>query len=202
MPLILLLITPLATLIMPQAMIIMPPVTMIMLPTMTSESYSGSEYDNAPEKTTKMVGGRPKDSTDAAAEDLERRVEAATKEAVKCLKIRKQESRSSKKRLRYGLLNDIIEASKKKYCIPDDVIISKECMQQRVKRNSKDNHAGQTSPMIDIEPYLVELIIKLVNMCTPITTSQGLELANSLISGTSTEEQLIAWKKKNCAAFE
>jgi hypothetical protein len=68
------------------------------------------------------------------------------------------------------------------------VIISKECVQQRVKRNSTDNHAGQTSPKIDIEPYHVELIIKLANMHTPITTSQGLELANSLISGTPTEE--------------
>jgi hypothetical protein len=34
-----------------------------------------------------------------------------------------------------------------------------------------------------------------------ITTGQGVELANSLISGTPTEEQLITWKKKNCATF-
>jgi len=166
-----------------------------------SESYSGSKYDNAPKKTTETVGGRPKGSTDAAAKDLEMRVEEATKEVVKNLKKRKQEIRSNKKRLRYGLLDEIIVSSKKKYCIPDDVIISKECVRQRVKRNSNGSHAGQMSPMIEIEPYLIELITKLANMRTPITTSQGLELANSLISGTSTEEQLITWKKKNCAAF-
>jgi len=37
--------------------------------------------------------------------------------------------------------------------------------------------------MEDVEPYLVELIKKLAKMRTPITTSQGLELANSLIKG-------------------
>jgi hypothetical protein len=38
-------------------------------------------------------------------------------------------------------------------------------------------------------------------MQTQITTTQGLELANLLISGTYTEEQVIAWKKKTCVTF-
>jgi hypothetical protein len=67
-----------------------------------SESYSGSKYDNVPEKTTGTVGGRPKGSTDAAAKDLERRVEEAMKEVVKSLKSAKQEIRSSKRG--YGIL--------------------------------------------------------------------------------------------------
>ena len=49
-----------------------------------SESYSGSKYDNAPEKTTKMVGGRPKGSTDAAAEDLEEVLTQTTYVKVYC----------------------------------------------------------------------------------------------------------------------
>jgi hypothetical protein len=55
--------------------------------------------------------------------------------------------------------------------------------------------------MMEIEPYLVELIIKLASMRMPITSSQGLELANSLIAGTSNEDKVITWKKNNCAAF-
>jgi hypothetical protein len=82
------------------------------------------------------------------------------------------------------------------------VTIRKDCIRQRVKRNSESNHAGQPSPMIEIEPYLVELIIKLSSMRMPITSAQGLELANSLIAGSSTEEKVLAWKKKNCAAFQ
>ena len=76
-------------------------------------------------------------------------------------KEKRKENRSSKKRLRYGLLDDIIKSAKKKYSVPDDVTIRKDCIRQRVKRNSASNHAGQQSPMIEIEPYLVELIIKL-----------------------------------------
>ncbi len=123
-----------------------------------------------PKKTTdKIIGGRPKGSIDAAAKDLERRVEEATQEVVKNVKSKKKESRSSKKRLQYGLLDDMINLSKKKYCVPDNIIISKECVRQRVKKNSMDNHTGHWTPMIKIEPYLIDLIIKLANMRTPIT---------------------------------
>jgi hypothetical protein len=101
----------------------------------------------------------------------------------------------------YGLLDDISESAKKTYSVPDDVIIRKDCIHQRVKRNSTSNHAGQQSPMMEIEPYLVELIIKLASMRMPITSSQGLELASSLIAGTSNEDKVIAWKKKNSLLF-
>jgi hypothetical protein len=49
---------------------------------------------------------------------------------------------------------------------------------------------------------MVELIIKLADMRAPITTSQGLQLANSLIKGTSVEEKVIKWKKKYCKSFQ
>jgi len=145
-------------------------------------------------------GGRPKGTTDAAAKILEEQVEAATQEAAETLKKSKSKSRSSKKRLQRGLLDEILSAARKKHCIPEDVIIHKDTIRQRVKRNTKDGHIGQRSPMLDIEPYLVELVTKLAEMRTPITTTQGLELANSLISGTSTIDKLVAWRD-NCAAF-
>lgn len=131
-PLILLLITPPVILIpiMPQEMLIMLPMTpvrLIMRP-ITLPPIT------LPKKQSEMVGGRPKGSTDAAAaKDLERHVEVATKEVVKTLMARKKESSSNKKRLWYGLLDELIELSKKKYCLPDDVIISKECVCQRVR---------------------------------------------------------------------
>jgi hypothetical protein len=55
-------------------------------------------------------------------------VEEATQEVVRTFKSKKKESRSSKKRLQYGLLDEMIQSSKKKYCVPDDIIISKECI--------------------------------------------------------------------------
>jgi hypothetical protein len=55
--------------------------------------------------------------------------------------------------------------------------------------------------MMEIEPYLVELIIKLASMHMLITSSQGLELANSLIAGTSNADKVIAGKKKIVLLF-
>jgi hypothetical protein len=55
-------------------------------------------------------------------------------------------------------------------------------------------YSGLKTSMLEVEPYLVELIIELTDMRTPIGTSQGLQLANSLIKGTSVEEKVIQWK--------
>jgi hypothetical protein len=63
-----------------------------------------------------------------------------------------------------------------------------------MKRGSNCGHSGQK--------YLVELIIKLADMRTPITTAQGLQLANSIIKGTSIEHKVIDWKQRNCKAFQ
>jgi hypothetical protein len=56
--------------------------------------------------------------------------------------------------------------------------------------------------MLEVKPYLVELIIKLADMRQPITTVQGLQLVNSLINETSIKEKMIEWKKRSCHAFK
>jgi hypothetical protein len=62
-------------------------------------------------------------------------------------------------------------------------------------------HVGQSTPMAEVEPYLVQLIIQLANMRTPISSAQGLKLANSLISGTKVEKK-IEWKSNSCYAYK
>jgi hypothetical protein len=100
----------------------------------------------------------------------------------------KSKNRSKKARLRKGSLNEIIDLAKKKYSVPDSIIISTQTVRQRLKRGKNNGHAGHKSPMEDVEPYLVELIKKLAEMRTPVTTAQGLELANSLIKGKTVEK--------------
>ena len=56
--------------------------------------------------------------------------------------------------------------------------------------------------MEEVEPYLVELIKKLAGMRTPITTLQGLELANSLIEGKSIQKEVLKWKARNCHTYK
>jgi len=101
-----------------------------------------------------------------------------------------------------GLPDVIITAAKDKYQIPEDLELNKDTISKRVKQGSKGGKRGLQSPMLEVEPYLVELIIKLADMRTPITTSQGLQLANSLIKGTSVEEKVNEWKKKYCKSFQ
>ena len=88
-----------------------------------------------------------------------------------------------------GSLQKYIDSAKKKFCIPNDIIISGNIVRQRVKRKTKCGHIFHKSPMEDVEPYLVELIKKLASMQTLVTTAQGLELANSLIEGKSSEKK-------------
>ncbi len=53
-----------------------------------------------------------------------------------------------------------------------------------------------------MELYLIELICKLADIRTPITTAQGLQLANSIVKGTSIEQKVIGWKQMNCKGFQ
>ena len=55
--------------------------------------------------------------------------------------------------------------------------------------------------MLAIEPYLVEMIIQLEKMRVPISSRQGLALANSMISGTAHEEKVLEWKAAHCVSF-
>ena len=55
---------------------------------------------------------------------------------------------------------------------------------------------GPKSPMAEVEPQLVQLIIKMSRIRRCLTPSQCLHLANDLISGTETEQKVIAYKKK------
>jgi hypothetical protein len=145
--------------------------------------------------------GHPKGTTAAAAMSLKQRTELATKEAADWLANIYKKSKS-KKHLMKDLLSEAIEAAKKKHFLPEDTTICTGTIRQRVKRNGNSGHVGQTSPMVQVEPYLVELIIKLAEIRQPITTSQALQLANSLIKGKSIQKQIIEWKTHNCRAFK
>jgi len=48
--------------------------------------------------------------------------------------------------------------------------------------------------MLQVEAHLLDIILKLAAMNQPITPTEGLALANSLIEGTSMKEKLKEWK--------
>ena len=58
------------------------------------------------------------------------------------------------------------------------------------------------SPMIEVKPYIVEMIGQLAKMRQPITCRQVLELANSLVEGKSIMTKLNDWRRKQCSTFK
>ena len=53
------------------------------------------------------------------------------------------------------------------------------------------------SPLADIEPLIVGIILQMARIRQCLTPSKGLALINSIIEGTSVQEKLKKWKEKN-----
>ena len=68
----------------------------------------------------------------------------------------------------------------------------------RVFRKNVDGLGNsQTTPMLDVEPILLEFCLQLDRMNQSIDKKTFLLLANSLIRGTQTERKVIDWKHKH-----
>ena len=48
-----------------------------------------------------------------------------------------------------------------------------------------------------VEVHLLDVILQLTVMHQPIMPTEAIELANSLIKGTVTEQEVLSWKKKS-----
>jgi len=100
----------------------------------------------------------------------------------------------------------IIDAAKKKFDIQPSTSIKIETIRSRLKNKTLNPATGivkqgTPSPMIAVEPYIVQVISQLAKMRTPISVSTGLLLANSIISDTPTYDSLLEWKQKHNIHF-
>ena len=155
-----------------------------------------SEEDASHRNDVVGVFGRPKGSTQAHSRELKERLRLATAWAAGEYNVVRKIAKASNKRAKRGQLKKIIALAKVKYGLPDDVKISPFTVRARVKRSRTNPLVpqGTASPMIAIEPYIVDLIIQLSKMRSPVNVTTGLQLANSLIAGTSFEAELREWK--------
>ena len=97
-----------------------------------------------------------------------------------------ERDQAGKKRLKRGRLDDIIKEVKKRNLLPDDIVIDKPLIRQRMKQNIfvSVGHAGLSSPLKKIEPEIDETLIQLSKMRQSLTPSQSVQLINSMIAGT------------------
>jgi hypothetical protein len=61
---------------------------------------------------------------------------------------------------------------------------------------------SQTSLMLVLEPVIVDYVIKLSNIRTPLNQNGAIELATSMIAGLPLEEKVIEWKKAHSTYYK
>jgi hypothetical protein len=146
--------------------------------------------------------GRPKGTSESNSREAHERIRHATVASAKEYKaamIEKRKNGKHHQQLQRGTIKSIIARAKQTYNVEDHIRISKSTIRSRCMRNCVQPpvQQGTPSPMLAIEPHLVELIIQLARMRCPINVTSGLQLANSLIAGTPIAKQLVKWKIKH-----
>jgi hypothetical protein len=154
--------------------------------------------ENIANPHSQLLGGQPKGTTSSAVLDERKRYEEATREAVKEFQKIKDKVRSKKKRLPKGSLTEIILNCMDKYDLHStNYSINAISICQQLLRKTKSHTHGPKSPLSEIEPYIVSLILQLTDMHVPLTTNQGLQLHNSIIQGTIYEKYVEDFKENN-----
>ena len=93
--------------------------------------------------------------------------------------------------------SQLIEAKKKKYKLSDHIVRSPSLARAYVYGdNIIVNSIGHDSPMMEVKPSLLNLLIMMSQIRRYLTPIQCLKLASDLISGTKTGKKMICIKKK------
>ena len=158
-----------------------------------------SRVDTNPPQRNK--GGRPKGTTKAKAHADSVNIEYAknliAQRYAKLQERCKEEGITAPAKSLDGM---IVEA-KEELGIPPDVEIIKRTILSRIARKRTVNvvpHAGTATPMLKIEPLLVQLCIRIGRIGQPVQPPNFLALANSLIKGKGIEKEVIKFKAKHC----
>jgi len=157
----------------------------------TAEALSANELTSVSQSTRSSMG-RPKGTTD---KDLRNKNEKE-KSCLAAVCHRFNEIKNQKiKRMEQNELDRIILETKTEYGLLD-FQISPETVRSRVKRQRLNpQHCGTPSPCLGIEDTLVEICLAMSQARQPLTCSEGLALANSLIKDRDIEQAVIAFKR-------
>jgi hypothetical protein len=142
--------------------------------------------------------GRPKGSTVAAKRKQETLHQDACTWASKQLLQLKADAKAKDVKLAPGTLKSIVKQANIKFRLDDKHLVKQETIKTRVRRG---NPTGRMkTPMELIEPLLVGFCIRASRIGEPLNREVFLDLANSLIEGTPTQEKVEQWKAKIKAA--
>ena len=168
------------------------------LKTSISDLTSDSQTSTRIESRTK--GGRPVGSSIVNKRKRQEAIVMMKNDIAREYKSEVDEAKGKSRRVRNGLLEEIIQRHKKKRNLTD-VNIPLRTICQRVVRNNLivDNHhcGGHLSPLVSIDDIVVGILIQMSRIRECLTPSVAIELVNSLIEGQPIQKHLIEWKKKS-----
>ena len=150
--------------------------------------------------TSTITGGRPTGATAAAVRDVGQRHEIATREICDLYAVAQENFKDANRRVNNGTLAMIITEAKARNGLPEETFMNRSTIVNRVSQKIGHQH-GRVITMLAIEPYMVELIHQLAQMRNPISVSDGLRLANSLISGTKIGDSVNSWRQTHSSAY-
>ena len=135
-------------------------------------------------------GGRPKGTTKVSKLNIDEKKVIAYNEIAKLYSAKRDENGGFLNRGQFKMITNTV--LKRLKLDPEQVRISAECIRSRVKRKSLvvDNSKNQNSPMLPIEQIILQICQWKQDAGQPITPTEGLELANSLIKWETDSEEV------------
>ena len=102
-----------------------------------------------------------------------------------------EEKRTSQKNCVPNLwLQGVIDSKKQDYNVTNLFVSYKTIHSRVTRKNLTPTHPGTCSPILSMEPALLEICLAIANIRQPLTSTKGLELANSLIEGKPAQQNL------------
>lgn len=94
----------------------------------------------------------------------------------------------------------IVNETKTKHNLPVDFEIKKNTVLKRISREKTvlegyETKGGHVSPLLEIEPSIVQLVLCMSKFRQALTSVQIMDLVNSCIQGTEYQQKLIEYKK-------
>jgi hypothetical protein len=83
--------------------------------------------------------------------------------------------------------------------LPDEIVLKRNTVNRRIARkkiivDSYETKGGPESPLSEIEPTFVEILIMMSKIKGPLTLPQMKDFINSAINGNEHQKKLIAYK--------
>ena len=101
-----------------------------------------------------------------------------------------------KKRLPYGTSDKIFIATKQKYKLDNSFTFTYLACMTRIHCNKLEcSTYGLYSPLREVEPKFVDIILSLSNIGCPISVGQTICLMQSLIKDTPAEERMVEFQR-------